>query len=171
MSETTKRIKILTSGHIPSKGNIYGPVLTPYRETLSSIFGFLAAGVEVVEVLSNGQEVPLTIANYKLNNEPVQKQETEEHTNNGEPEGQKVDETQVVTETPVATEETTETTEEKPDTTTVVDETPVTETTDVVDETSETNGVVDETAEVEDATAETTEARDKHNKKNKKNRH
>ena len=117
MSEATKRIKILTSGHIPSKGNIYGPVLTPYRETLSSIFGFLAAGVEVVEVLSNGQEVPLTIANYKLNNEPVQKQSIEEHTNNGKPEGTKVDETPVETteETPEVTEEKTETVETEPE--------------------------------------------------------
>ena len=141
MSEATKRIKILTSGHIPSKGNIYGPVLTPYRETISSIFGFIAAGVEVVEVLSNGQEVPLTVANYKLNNEPVHVNSGEEHTNNGE----------------VNTQET-----EK-------DETPIDpETTSTVDET-ETAENEEEPVIVQD-TVDAVPAPEKHNKK-KKNRH
>ena len=107
MAEKVKRIKILTPGPIPSRGNIYGPVLTPFYETLSSIFRFVASGVDVVEVLSDGTEVKLTVSNYKNDNEVTKI--NEEKVNNEvteTPEGKK-DETETVDETvtPVETTE------------------------------------------------------------------
>ena len=66
--ENSKKIKILTKGVIHSKGLIYGPVLTPYMETLDNIFTLLADGVHIVEVLNDGTELKLDITNFKNDN-------------------------------------------------------------------------------------------------------
>lgn len=59
-----KKIKILTRGVITSKNFVYGPVLTPYPETLDNIYKLLADGVSVVEVTDDGKEIPLDTMNY-----------------------------------------------------------------------------------------------------------
>lgn len=62
--QKTKRIKILTRGVITSKNFVYGPVLTPYPETLQNIYKLLADGVNVVEVTDDGKDIPLDTMNY-----------------------------------------------------------------------------------------------------------
>ena len=64
----SKKIKILTSGPITAIGYIWGPVLTPYFETMNNIFKMLSAGVNIVEVADDGVEIPLSIQNYQDNN-------------------------------------------------------------------------------------------------------
>lgn len=74
----TKKIKILTSGVIECKGFIYGPVLTPYQETVDTIFTMVSRGIEVVEVLDDGTEVQLSTKNFDtLNSTEVTKPKQE----------------------------------------------------------------------------------------------
>ena len=69
-----KKIKILTKGVITVKGYISGPVLTPYYEDISTIGDLLRSGINVVEVLSDGREVKLTIQNFEDEiDKPVEK--------------------------------------------------------------------------------------------------
>lgn len=70
-----KRIKITTNGPItipnPKKGvptYIWGPVLTPYYETVDMIFKLLSVGVKINEVTDGGDEVELTLQNYQNDN-------------------------------------------------------------------------------------------------------
>ena len=172
MAEKLKRIKILTSGPIPSRGNIYGPVLTPFYEPVSSIFKFVASGIDVVEVLSDGSEVKLTVSNYKNDNEAAIV-----NNNGGEiknPEVKVNENTQ--DETPVEETETTETKE--------TDDVKVenTETEDDTTEDDESENTQDETPVEETETTETVERTKvqgkennnyvKHNKKNNnRNKH
>lgn len=55
-----RKIIITSNKFIPSKG-IEGPVLTPYMETKKEICKMLARGIEVEEVLSNGEHRKLDI--------------------------------------------------------------------------------------------------------------
>ena len=75
-----KRIKVLSRGPIECCGFIYGPILTPYMETLSKIFKMVSANVHVVEVLEDGTEVRLTVENLKKDNsvKPVEESKVEE---------------------------------------------------------------------------------------------
>lgn len=59
-----KKIKILTDGVIRVKGFINGPVLTPYKEDISTIFALVSSGVKVVEVCDDGTEITLTTSNF-----------------------------------------------------------------------------------------------------------
>ncbi len=63
-----KRIKVLSRGPIECCGFIYGPILTPYWETLAKIFKMVSANIHVVEVLEDGTEVKLTVENFKRDN-------------------------------------------------------------------------------------------------------
>lgn len=65
----TKKIKVLSRKPIYAKGGVYGPILTPYSETIENIFAMLRDRVKVVEVLEDGREVELTFANYKKVND------------------------------------------------------------------------------------------------------
>lgn len=66
--ENFKRVKIYTQGMIEPKGCIYGPILTPYKEKLETIFNLISANYHVVEVLPDGKEVILTTSNYDKDN-------------------------------------------------------------------------------------------------------
>lgn len=175
MAEKLKRIKILTSGPIPSRGNIYGPVLTPFYEPVSSIFKFVASGIDVVEVLSDGSEVKLTVSNYKNDNEAAIV------NNNGEETKNPVDEESenVQDETPVNETEDAET-EENENAEVINPEENETENENTVDDESE--NAQDETPVEKTETTETVErtkvqGKDnnnyvKHNKKNNnRNKH
>lgn len=60
---TKKKIKILSRGPIWEKAGVMGPILTPFVESIDAIIRLLADGIELVEVLDNGKEVPLTFMN------------------------------------------------------------------------------------------------------------
>ena len=79
-NEDTKMIKILSEKHVYSKGGIYGPVLTPFRESVANIFLMLLENVKLSEVLANGKEVELTFQNFNTVNtaEDVEEDEEEE---------------------------------------------------------------------------------------------
>lgn len=64
---------IITSGKfIPSKG-VCGPVLTPYMESKKEICRMLARGIEVEEVLSNGEHRKLDIPTTLEETQKVEK--------------------------------------------------------------------------------------------------
>ena len=71
-NEDTKMIKIESEKHVYSKGGIYGPVLTPFRETVANIFLMILENIKVTEVLKDGSEVELTILNFNKENEGVE---------------------------------------------------------------------------------------------------
>lgn len=71
-NDDTKMIKIKSEKHVYSKGGIYGPVLTPFRETVANIFLMILENIKVVEVLKDGSEVELTIMNFNKENEGAQ---------------------------------------------------------------------------------------------------
>ena len=77
-NEDTKMIKILSEKHIYSKGGIFGPVLTPFRETVADIFLMLLENVELVEVTEDGKDVKLTIQNFNKVNTGVTEEEVED---------------------------------------------------------------------------------------------
>ena len=67
---TRKKIKILSNGPIWEKAGVMGPILTPYMEDIDAIIRLLVDGIELVEVLDNGKELPLTFMNCdKVNDE------------------------------------------------------------------------------------------------------
>lgn len=77
-NEDTKMIKILSEKHVYSKGGIYGPVLTPFRESVANIFLMLLENVKLSEVLVDGKEVELTFQNFNTVNTGVAEEEVEE---------------------------------------------------------------------------------------------
>lgn len=77
-NEDTKMIKILSEKHVYSKGGIYGPVLTPFRESVANIFLMLLENVKLSEVLADGKEVELTFQNFNTVNTGVAEEEVEE---------------------------------------------------------------------------------------------
>lgn len=78
-NEDTKMIKILSEKHVYSKGGIYGPVLTPFRETVANIFLMLLENIELSEVLPDGKEVKVTFQNFnKVNVAEVEEDDEEE---------------------------------------------------------------------------------------------
>ena len=102
-----KKIKILTKGVITVKGYISGPVLTPYYEDISTIGDLLRSGINVVEVLSDGREVKLTIQNFEDEiDKPVEKP-VEEKPVEVAPEVPEVPADEAVTEAPAVTKDTT----------------------------------------------------------------
>lgn len=105
-----KRIKIFTKGILPLKGNITGPILTPYMENVDTIFKLVAAGINVYEVLDNNNQVKLTIHNFdKDNNEfKPEKVVTDDETIPVTKDEIKVDEPATVEVTPEVVTETNE---------------------------------------------------------------
>ena len=75
MQEPRKRIRIPYNGTIPSKGNIIGPVISPYYETISEIGKMVSMSIPIIHVMGNGTEIPLNSDNYNdiatLEDEPV----------------------------------------------------------------------------------------------------
>lgn len=68
MSRDTKLIRILDRKVIPtSRGTCRGPI-GPYRETYNQILVLISRGYKVVEVLENGNEVPLNENNFDRDN-------------------------------------------------------------------------------------------------------
>lgn len=65
-----KKIKVLNRGLIlTSRGMIPGPITTPYMETLDAILIMIARfDNQVVEVLEDGTEFPLTVTNFDKDN-------------------------------------------------------------------------------------------------------
>lgn len=63
-----KRVKILTNGIIPGT-TVVGPVLNPLYLDTTEISGLILSGAKMIEVLSNGIEVELNMANYLDDNE------------------------------------------------------------------------------------------------------
>jgi hypothetical protein len=67
-----KRIVIKYNGPIYPKAGVYGPIDIPYLEDHQTIFALLVQNYPVYEVLDNGEELRLTIANFEAdNNAPV----------------------------------------------------------------------------------------------------
>lgn len=61
---STKLIRIPHRGVILGRpGGIIGPILTPYREELDVVRRMVQLGTSVVEVLPDGKEKKLTVAN------------------------------------------------------------------------------------------------------------
>lgn len=84
-NEDTKMIKILSEKHVYSKGGIYGPVLTPFRETVANIFLMLLENIELSEVLPDGKEVKVTFQNFnKVNIADVEEDDEEEEVGSDE---------------------------------------------------------------------------------------
>lgn len=64
-----KRIKITSSGPLATKGGAHGPIRTPYLETIANIKKLLSRDrATVIEVMPDGTEVQLTLANFCLDN-------------------------------------------------------------------------------------------------------
>lgn len=70
-----RKIKILTKGPIRPMNNCHGPILTPWEVSEERVRVFLKAGLDVVEVMPNGTEKKLNLADVMVNNEvaPVKK--------------------------------------------------------------------------------------------------
>ena len=64
-----KRVMVPYNGYIPMLG-ITGPVDVPYWESTTRISNMIMRHIPVVEVLSNGETVELTIQNYDTENNP-----------------------------------------------------------------------------------------------------
>lgn len=64
-----KIVKVLSKGPIYAKGGVYGPIETPYKEDVRTIFNMISRGVRVVEVLRSGAEIELTPSNFDKNND------------------------------------------------------------------------------------------------------
>lgn len=68
MSRDTKLIRVLDRKVIPtSRGTCRGPI-GPYRETYNQILVLISRGYKVVEVLENGNEIPLDENNFDRDN-------------------------------------------------------------------------------------------------------
>lgn len=79
MERTTtqyKKITIPYVGSISCKGGALGPVTNPYMETLAEIGTLLKFNYPVLEHLSNGNTVRLSLDNYKDNFEMFQNQQS-----------------------------------------------------------------------------------------------
>lgn len=87
-NEDTKMIKILSEKHVYSKGGIFGPVLTPFRESVANIFLMLLENIELSEVLADGKEVKLTFQNFNTVNTGVAEEEVEEEEEEGAEKGE-----------------------------------------------------------------------------------
>lgn len=63
-----KRIRIPGHGPIWQKGGLIGPINSPYYEDIHTIASMIMAKREVIEVIKDGVEVTLTLANYDKDN-------------------------------------------------------------------------------------------------------
>lgn len=63
-----KKIVIKSAGPIAPLGGVYGPILTPYSETLQTINTLITFKYDVHEVLPDGKHVKLTFRNLNLDN-------------------------------------------------------------------------------------------------------
>lgn len=71
----SKNIRIDHHGPIYAKGGMYGPIITPYKETDKFVVSqMIMAGIKVVEVLPNGTEVVLTLDNFDKDNSATKKE-------------------------------------------------------------------------------------------------
>lgn len=68
-----RKIIISSTGFIESKG-VFGPVLSPYMESDKEIMKMLARGVEVKEVLTNGELHKLSVSDLNKDKEHTKKQ-------------------------------------------------------------------------------------------------
>lgn len=62
-----RTIKILSKGPIRPMNMIHGPILTPWKVDDNKIRALLRAGIDVVEVLSDGTEKHLTLTDLMQN--------------------------------------------------------------------------------------------------------
>ena len=116
-----KRIKILSTGILPVIGFINGPILTPYYESVQTIYQMVLKGIEIVEVLPDGTEVKLTHANVMTDNTKKQEKKVSKQSKVKDPVVEEVKEnpvedipTVVVTEDPVKDTATDEKTTDQP---------------------------------------------------------
>lgn len=83
-----KKVIITTTGFIEPKG-VFGPVLSPYMETDKEIMKMLARGIEVKEVLANGELYKLSVSDLNKRkehtNKPVKTSVKTETVNNVKP--------------------------------------------------------------------------------------
>lgn len=63
---STKKIKVNSRGPIRELSGIYGPIITPYIESVRTIASMIKSGKEVIEVLNNNTEVVLSLENYNF---------------------------------------------------------------------------------------------------------
>lgn len=63
-----KKITIETAGPLRIKGGIRGPIEIPYMEEISVIGRMITSGYKVIEHLSDGRKVQLTVQNYNKEN-------------------------------------------------------------------------------------------------------
>lgn len=70
--ESSKMIVIKSKGRIEtSRGRVYAPIKTPYRESISMILKMLTVyNADVWEILPTKEEIKLTTTNYDKNNNP-----------------------------------------------------------------------------------------------------
>lgn len=66
MTELThKKITIPHAGPIYAKGGVMGPIISKHNETLENIALLLQGNYPVIEHLENGEQVQLTLANFR----------------------------------------------------------------------------------------------------------
>jgi hypothetical protein len=95
MKVTTKVIRIKSRGPINALHGVHGPILTEYTEKTAKIFRMLSDGLNVVEVMPDKSELPLTVSNFDTNNvvkkEVVIEEKKEPVVNNENNHGDKVE--------------------------------------------------------------------------------
>jgi hypothetical protein len=68
MNEEKKMIRILSRGPIRELSGIYGPILNEYNERITTVLKLLLGGHKVLEVLTDGTTVALSLTNYNIDN-------------------------------------------------------------------------------------------------------
>jgi len=63
-------ITVHYNGPIYAKGGVCGPILTPYKEDIETIFKMITQGIKVVEILEDGTTVVLNLTNFNTDNTP-----------------------------------------------------------------------------------------------------
>ena len=75
-----KMIKVISKGFVfTSRGRVRTPIVKPYKESVKVILDMISRdNATVVEVLPNGEEVPLTIFNFSEDIKPTENKEVQE---------------------------------------------------------------------------------------------
>lgn len=75
MPVKSKIITVTSRGYVyTSRGRVFAPILSPYREETSVIFQMLTKdGANIVEHLPGGQKIELTIQNFDRDNSIISK--------------------------------------------------------------------------------------------------
>ena len=63
MSENRKKISIASNGPLPIYGGIFGPIRSPFYETIQNISSLISSGAEVYEHV-DGKKVRLDMVNF-----------------------------------------------------------------------------------------------------------